>query len=80
MYFSGMRTVRCSGRLGEGGCLPRRVGVCLGGLLKEGVSREVSAQGDVCLGECLPGGCTLPPVDRQTLVKTLPFSNYCCGR
>ena len=36
----------------------------------------ISGGGDVCLGECLRGGCT-PSVDRQTLVKTLPFRNYC---
>ena len=41
---------------GLGGCLPR----------------EVSAQGGVCLGGCLPnGGVHLPHVDRQTLVTTV---------
>ena len=30
-------------------------------------------------GGVCPGGI-LPPEDRQTAVKTLPFCNYCCGR
>ena len=35
MHYSGMRTVRCSGRLGGGGgCLPG--GVCSGGRLPKG--------------------------------------------
>ena len=72
-----------------GGYLPR--GVCSG----EGVSAQGRGcllrgggvyPGGVCLGGVCPGGggvclrgCT-PPLDRWTLVKTLPFSNYCCGR
>ena len=42
MHSSRMRTVRCSGRLGGGGCLP-------GGCLPRGLSAQ--------LGGCLPGGC-----------------------
>ena len=52
-----LRTVRCSGRL-LGGCLLGRGG----GGLPGGVCL---ARGDVC-----PGGVHLPPVDRQTPVKT----------
>ena len=57
------------------GCVPpAAVTVCRGGCLPGGGS----AQGGVCPeGGCLPGGCLpmgggvhLPPVDRQTPVKT----------
>ena len=79
-FSSRMRTVRCSGRLAGGGLsakvgwyLPR--GVCARGVY----ARE---------GVCLPVGvCTHPPIPLSlgqnswhTLVKTLPFRNYCCGR
>ena len=70
MHSSRMRTARCNGGLGGGG----------------GAGQGVSAYGGVCLGGCLSRGgaylgvCT-PPVDRQMLVKTLPFRNcFCCGR
>ena len=70
---SKMRTVRCSGRLGEG-CLPRG-GVCLEGVCPRGMSaqggclaRGCLARGSVCPGEvCAQGGVHLhPPVDRMT--------------
>ena len=73
------------GSVCPGGCLPIGVsaqrGVCLG---VGGVCLGVA---DVCLGECLPRGGDVPregvcptlPVDRKTLVITLPFRNCCCG-
>ena len=56
------------------GCVPSAA-VAVSG---EGVCQER----DVCLvgwGVCL-GGVYTPPVNRQTLMKTLPFRNYCCER
>ena len=81
MHSSGMRTVRCSGRL-PGGVSAWRVSA-RGGLPRGSLPSEVSACGGVSAQGrgCLPrGGVHLPPVDRQTLVKTWPFPNYCCGR
>ena len=71
MYYSRMRTVRCSGLLGV--CLSRgRRGVCLG---RGCLPRGVSAQGAVCLGWCAPRGgpARHPPLWTawQTGVKTL---------
>ena len=56
------------------GCVPSAAVAVSGG-------GGVSAQ-----GWCLPrgvsahGGVHFPSVDIQTLLTTLPFRNYCCGR
>ena len=61
MYSSRMRTVRCSGRLGEGGVSTQTGGVCQEGALGGGTSAGgVSAQDG-----CLPGGCTFPPCEQN---------------
>ena len=92
-HSSRMRTVR---RLGRGG------GVCIGGIClrgmsaKEGVCLGVSTQGGVspgavCLGGCLPKGCTPPmdpeadiiPVNRMTdrgKNITLPQTSFVSGK
>ena len=59
-------------------CVPSAaVAVCLGGMSGRG---GCLATGCLAVGLCLPmERCTPPPVDRQTLVKTQPFRNYCCG-
>ena len=93
MHSSRMGTVRCSGRRGWGvstqvGCLPR--GCLARECLLEGCHpREGFCPDGGCLPrECVcPGGVCLggvhPPCGQNswhTLVKTLPFRNYCCGR
>ena len=62
--------------------IPWQWDVCLGG-----VSPREGMGGRLARG-CLPRGLYIsrtqrqapPPVDRQALVKTLSFRNYCCGR
>ena len=74
MHSSRMHTVCCNGHL-EGGCLP------LGprGLY---TPQADTPQADNPPGRHLPPWTQrqIPPVDRQTPVKTLPFRNYCCKR
>ena len=80
MHSSKMRTIRCSGCLGGG--------FARGGVSAWGVSAQIGCMPKGCLpgGEgCLPAmGCTFcPPCGQNswhTLVKTLPFLNYCRGR
>ena len=48
MHFSRIHTIHCTGRLGGEGVSASQGGVSDLGL---------SAQGGVCLGECLPRGC-----------------------
>ena len=70
-----MRTVRCSGRLGEGG-----VGACLGGVcLPEGscLPRRVSAWGCLPRG-CLPGGGGCLPSGLSAQSRCLPAGVYDC--
>ena len=64
------------------GCVPSAAVVISGGegIYLGGLLRGLSVHGGgVCLGVCLEGylprGGVHPPVDRQTLVKRLPFRN-----
>ena len=91
-----MCTICCSGRLGgclpsgvsaQGRCLPSEGDVYPEWVMStHGVfaQRGVSAwEGSICPGVFAQKlGCT-PPCGQNswlTLVKTLPFRNYCCGR
>ena len=70
MHSSGMRTVRCSGRLGRGCVCPEVSpgGVCLGGVCPgEGVCLEGYAQEGVCWVD-VPRWMDVhhPPVNRMT--------------
>ena len=68
MHSSRMHTVRCSG---GGGRLFGQGREWLPGQGVSGWGEGVSAQGvSAWPGGCLPGGLHLPPVDRQTPVKT----------
>ena len=91
MHSSRMHTVRCSGHPGGvclGGVFAQGV-VCQGGVSAKGgyacqggVYQRVSAQGGVCPGGVHPPDpeTDTPSMDRQTLVKALPFRNNCCAR
>ena len=70
MHSSRMHTIRCSGRLLNGGIgVSARGGVCLGG---------VSTQGD---GVCQAGVCQTPPMNRITdRCKNITLPQLCCGR
>ena len=79
VHSSRICTVRCSGRLG--GCLP--------GFIWSTLGEVCLPRGCLPRGVC-QGVCYTPPVDPEadptpcrqdswhTLVKTLPFYNYCC--
>ena len=74
MHSSRMRTFRCSGRPFGRGVFAQGVG-------------GVSAQGDVCLGGCLPRGslprgmsARHPAVDRMTdTCRNITLLQLCCG-
>ena len=72
-----MRTVRCSGRLGGGGCLPR--GVCLGRSLPKGVCSDTPSpnpwtQSQIGVkNHCL--SATIVSVTRKHSSRTLTLAN-----